>query len=128
MINHLDGKSCIVRLDNGQELNFDPNKYQWLKLGYASTIYKSQGKTIDEVYVLHDRTVNQKISYVALSRQPHDLKVFVNQEETRSLDHMISQVARDMRPIFSLEFITKDQLQAHNQNTSLNDLGRAAMT
>ncbi len=121
-ISKLDEKSCVIKLDNNKEVSFNPNQYQGLKLGYASTIYKSQGKTIEEIYVLHDKSVNQKLSYVALSRQTQELKVFVNTAETKSLNHLISQVSRDSRKISSLEFMTYDQIQkeAQNQNTPLN--------
>ncbi len=123
-ISKLDEKTCVVKLDNGQELTLDPNKYQGLKLGYASTIYKSQGKTINEVYVLHDKSSNQKLSYVALSRQSETLKVFVNTDDTRSLNHLVSQVSRDPRKISSLEFMTADQLNkvAQNQNAPLSKI------
>ena len=121
-ISKLDEKTCVIKLDNNKEVSFNPNQYQGLKLGYASTIYKSQGKTIGEIYVLHDKSANQKLSYVALSRQTQELKVFVNTEETKSINHLISQVSRDSRKISSLEFMTYDQIQkeAQNQNTSLN--------
>jgi Ti-type conjugative transfer relaxase TraA len=129
-VKSLDAKNCVVTLDNDKEVTFNPEKYQGLKLGYASTIYKSQGKTIDEIYVLHDKSANQKLSYVALSRQSHELKVFVNTQETKSLGHLISQVSRDNRKISSLEFMTYDQIQkeAQNQNTPLNRISNTLAT
>ncbi|MBW8308046.1 MAG: AAA family ATPase [Candidatus Paracaedibacteraceae bacterium] len=121
-IKTLDDKTCVVILDNDKEVTFNPGQYKGLKLGYVSTIYKSQGKTIDEIYVLHDKSANQKLSYVALSRQSQELKVFVNTQETKSLNHLTSQISRDNRKISSLEFMTYDQIQkeSQNQNTSLN--------
>ncbi|MBW8309113.1 MAG: AAA family ATPase [Candidatus Paracaedibacteraceae bacterium] len=129
-IKTLDDKTCVVILDSDKEVTFDPEKYQGLKLGYASTIYKSQGKTIDEIYVLHDRSSNQKLSYVALSRQAKDLKVFVNTQETKSLTHLVSQISRDSRKISSLEFMTAEQLSqtAQNQNTQLNKIANMITT
>ncbi len=44
-----DGSECsfFVKMDNGKELQFDPRDYSQLDYGYALTIHKSQGETVD---------------------------------------------------------------------------------
>ena len=44
-----DGSECLftVKLDNGKELQFDPRDYSQIDYGYALTIHKSQGETVD---------------------------------------------------------------------------------
>ncbi|MHB8370807.1 MAG: hypothetical protein ACYDBP_14165, partial [Leptospirales bacterium] len=44
-----DGKECsfTVRMDNGKEVGFDPRDYAQIDYGYAVTIHKSQGETVD---------------------------------------------------------------------------------
>jgi Ti-type conjugative transfer relaxase TraA len=117
-IERLSEKDCLVRLDNEKEVRFDPSQYDGLKLGYASTIYKSQGKTIPFVYVLHDKHTNRKLSYVALSRQKENIHIFANTQETKGLNQMIAQVSRDSRHVSSLEFMTSDEIQKEAVNTN----------
>ena len=44
-----DGKECTfsVKMDNGKEIRFDPRDYAQIDYGYAVTIHKSQGETVD---------------------------------------------------------------------------------
>ena len=44
-----DGSECtfFVKMDNGKELQFDPRDYAQIDYGYALTIHKSQGETVD---------------------------------------------------------------------------------
>ncbi len=109
-IEAIDEKNCIIKLDEGKSVTFDPNQYHGLKLGYASTVYKSQGKSIPDIYVLHDSSVNNKLSYVALTRHKESLKIYVNHEETKSLSHFIHQISRSADKMSSLCFATREEL------------------
>ena len=44
-----DGKDCsfMVKMDKGSEVQFDPRDYAQIDHGYAVTIHKSQGETVD---------------------------------------------------------------------------------
>ncbi len=44
-----DGKDCLftVNMDKGSEVRFDPRDYAQIDYGYAITIHKSQGETVD---------------------------------------------------------------------------------
>jgi len=44
-----DGAECTfsVKMDNGKEIRFDPRDYAQIDYGYAVTIHKSQGETVD---------------------------------------------------------------------------------
>ncbi len=46
-----------VRLDNGTEVTFGADTYRNIDLGYAATIHKSQGSTVDRVFVMATKTM-----------------------------------------------------------------------
>jgi Ti-type conjugative transfer relaxase TraA len=72
-----------VRLDGADErrVAVDTRQYQDLDDGYASTIHKSQGATVDRSYVLASRYFDRHTSYVALSRHRAAAAVFYAEEE-----------------------------------------------
>ncbi|PQZ82821.1 MULTISPECIES: Ti-type conjugative transfer relaxase TraA [unclassified Brevundimonas] len=63
------GRSAIeARLDDGRNLRFDRKEYADLTHGYAATIHKVQGATVDRTYVLASRHINRHAAYVAMTR------------------------------------------------------------
>jgi Ti-type conjugative transfer relaxase TraA len=60
---HLD-----IRLDDGRPVGFDLKDYNQFDHGYAATIHKAQGVTVDRVHVLATPGLDRHAAYVALSR------------------------------------------------------------
>ncbi|WP_408914403.1 Ti-type conjugative transfer relaxase TraA [Brucella pseudogrignonensis] len=70
-----------VRLDNGREVAFGAETYNNIDHGYAATVHKSQGVTVDQVFVLGSRTMDQHLSYVAMSRHRHEVTLYAAHDE-----------------------------------------------
>ncbi|MGO4684532.1 Ti-type conjugative transfer relaxase TraA [Hyphomicrobium sp. 2TAF46] len=57
-----------VAIDGGGTVAFDAATYAHIDHGYAATIHKSQGVTVDQTLVLAAPTMDRHLAYVALSR------------------------------------------------------------
>ncbi|HVT61804.1 MAG TPA: AAA family ATPase, partial [Thermoanaerobaculia bacterium] len=87
----------VARLDDGRQVAFDPAHYDKIAHGYAVTIHKSQGATVDRTYVLADPMMNRNASYVALTRHREGVKVYADRQTfaTREdLDQALSRASR----------------------------------
>ena len=62
------GYQVHVMLENGKKIQFSTDDYDHIDLGYAVTIHKSQGVTVDQSYVLGTRSFDKHLTYVAMSR------------------------------------------------------------
>ena len=91
-VKHADNSIFKVELDRGASVSFDPDQFYSFKHGYASTVYKAQGATINEVYVLHDGFSTLKNSYVAMSRHVNDLHLYTNCAATKDEWSLIQQL------------------------------------
>jgi Ti-type conjugative transfer relaxase TraA len=68
VIEDVNAHALKVRLDAGRSITFDLKDYAHLDHGYAATIHKAQGVTLDRVHVLATPGFDRHAAYVALSR------------------------------------------------------------
>ena len=83
-VEKVSGGVLQVKLDSGQRVAVDSRFYQDLDHGYAATVYKAQGVTVDRSYVLATNHFDRHSSYVALSRHREEAKVFYAAEDFES--------------------------------------------
>lgn len=69
-----------VSLDDeeSRSISFNPTTYCAFDHGYAVTIHKSQGATVDRSYVLASRTMDGPLTYVAMTRHRDNAKLYIN--------------------------------------------------
>lgn len=97
-------------------VEFNPSEYSGFRHGYATTVFKAQGASIKDVYVFHNGFAGLRNSYVALSRNINELKLYVNSKETISTEHLIKQLSYYPESSNSLHYLTEDESMVNKQN------------
>lgn len=69
-------------------------EFNSFKHGYAGTIYRGQGRTLDEVYVGHSAQWRSSAAYVALTRHRESVHIFAARETVKDLEAMAEGMAR----------------------------------
>jgi len=82
-------KFCFV-VGNNRELG----EFGGFKHGYASTVYKSQGDTLDQVYDLHSPSGRADANYVSMTRHRESVSVFVAKDKTKDIAALAEQMSR----------------------------------
>jgi Ti-type conjugative transfer relaxase TraA len=99
----IDGQRMTVELDGGKpgkprlvafEVKPDAGGFDAIRHGYAGTIYKGQGKTLDQTYLLHSKHWRESSSYVAWTRHRDEAAVFVAKDTAKDLNQLARQMAR----------------------------------
>ncbi|MBY0273416.1 MAG: AAA family ATPase [Alphaproteobacteria bacterium] len=75
-ITGLNKQKIQVNLDEGKDISFAPNLNPHFDQGWAVTIHKSQGTTVDHTYVLASYEMTQNLAYVAMTRHRETVKMF----------------------------------------------------
>lgn len=72
-----------VRLDGpeSRRVVVDAKRYAHLEYGYAATVHKTQGTSVDRTYVLATPHFDRHTAYVALSRHRDNVTVFYGQDD-----------------------------------------------
>ena len=60
----------MVRLDDGRAVGFDMKDYAHIDHGYAATVHKAQGVTVDRAHVLATSHMDRHAAYVGLTPAP----------------------------------------------------------
>ncbi len=62
--------------------------------GYATTIHKAQGATVDRAYVLASETMDRHLAYVAMTRHRESATLYAGREEFRDLGALSARLSR----------------------------------
>lgn len=92
--------ALTVLLDNGKQVDVNTADYNAIEYGYAMSIHKSQGKTVDNSFVwLNERFLNKELNYVQMSRARFDTRVYGGSVLEQELDYwnIIADKGRDNR-------------------------------
>lgn len=94
-IEQVSAQSMTVRTDDGRDVAFDLKDYHRIDHGYAATIHKAQGMTVDRAHVLATPGMDGHGSYVALSRHRDSMDLHYGRDDFASQDKLINVLSRD---------------------------------
>ncbi len=98
------GARLTVRLDDGREVAFDVKDYADIGHGYAATVHRSQGVTVDEAHILASRGMDRHLAYVALSRHRDRLSLHWSAEEMGTEARLRTALSRQRRNDSTLDY------------------------
>ncbi len=95
-VEHVEPGKIIARLDGrgGDSVSIPTDSYQAIDHGYATTIHKNQGATVDRAFVLASRTMDRHLTYVAMTRHRDGVQLYADIKEFtnagRLVDHGVA--------------------------------------
>ena len=119
-IQDIDKNTMTVRLDedtNSSQIrmvSFCLDEYNHIDHGYAATIHKGQGVTVDRSYILASRYMDRHATYVAGTRHRESADIFYNKEVFPSIRGLGDTLCREKRKDVSVDFsITTPELETN---------------
>uniref|UniRef100_UPI000ABC42CA AAA family ATPase n=1 Tax=Sphingobium phenoxybenzoativorans TaxID=1592790 RepID=UPI000ABC42CA len=96
--------SLAVRLDDGRRVNVDLKTYAHVDHGYAATVHKTQGMTVDCTHVLATPGLDAHSSYVALSRHREGTAVHYGRDDFADEAALRRTLARERPKDMALDY------------------------
>ncbi|PZU68025.1 Ti-type conjugative transfer relaxase TraA [Sphingobium sp.] len=84
-----------VRTDDGRSVAFDTKDYRDFDHGYAATIHKAQGMTVDRSHVLATLGMDRHGAYVALSRHRDGVALHYGRDDFRDQARLVRTLSRE---------------------------------
>jgi Ti-type conjugative transfer relaxase TraA len=115
-----------VKLDSGKSVQFDPAKYRNFDHGYAFTIHKTQGASVDKAYAFMSPSNNHALSYVAMTRHKDELHVYGSLEKFQSYEQMAERLGKRQVKESTLDYAeSAAKLQAKREQERAAEKGAA---
>ncbi|UZX44793.1 Ti-type conjugative transfer relaxase TraA [Agrobacterium sp. 13-2099-1-2] len=95
-VEHVEPGKIIARLDGrgSDSVSILTDSYQAIDHGYATTIHKNQGATVERAFVLASSTMDRHLTYVAMTRHRDGVQLYADIKEFtkagRLVDHGIA--------------------------------------
>jgi Ti-type conjugative transfer relaxase TraA len=109
----IDGTHLAVTLDGpeGKTINFDAANFDHFRHGYAGTVWKGQGDTLDKSFLYHSEHWRSAPSYVALTRHREQTDLFVATNTAKDLTALAKQMARQEETRAASAFYQLDPIE-----------------
>lgn len=121
--------ALTVRLDNNDRSNVDRRvmvtmeRYNQLDYGYAATIHKAQGVTVDRSYVLASKYLDAHSTYVAMSRHRESADLFYGKDVFLNKDDLARTLSRERTKDVTLDYLNNRDKQIEHVTDSLVEKG-----
>ncbi|RSB40948.1 Ti-type conjugative transfer relaxase TraA [Brevundimonas sp. 357] len=94
-VEQVSPQNMAVQTDDGRSIAFDLKDYDRIDHGYAATIHKAQGMTVERTHVLATPGMDAHGSYVALSRHRDGMDLHYGRDDFASQDRLARTLSRD---------------------------------
>lgn len=90
-VEHVEAGRIVAQLDGrgGDSVSVPMGDYQAIDHGYATTIHKNQGATVDRAYVMASGTMDRHLTYVAMTRHRDSVQLYAAQDEFTNAGRLV---------------------------------------
>jgi Ti-type conjugative transfer relaxase TraA len=125
-IERVSTQSMTVQTDDGRSVRFDFKDYNRVDHGYAVTIHKAQGMTVDCTHVLASPGMDAHSSYVALSRHRDGMELHYGGDDFASQDRLTRTLSRDRAKDMASDYDRADPAQRYAERRGITFRERVA--
>ncbi|MET4897640.1 Ti-type conjugative transfer relaxase TraA [Sphingomonadaceae bacterium jetA1] len=125
-IEQVDGKAMTVRTDTSHAVSFDLKDYADLDHGYAATIHKAQGMTVDRAHVLATPGMDAHGAYVALSRHRDGVDLHYGRDEFADQGRLTRTLSRERGKDMASDHAPSDPARAFAERRGIGVRERIA--
>jgi Ti-type conjugative transfer relaxase TraA len=125
-VERVSAQSMTVQTDDGRSVQFDLKDYNKIDHGYAATIHKAQGMTVDRTLVLATPGMDAHSSYVALSRHRDGVEVHYGRDDFAIPNRLIRTLSRDRAKDMASDYERADPIQSYAERRGITFRERVA--
>jgi Ti-type conjugative transfer relaxase TraA len=125
-IEQVSAQSMTVQAHDGRSVRFDLRDFNRIDHGYAATIHKAQGMTVDRIHVLATPGMDAHSSYVALSRHQDGMALHYGRDDFANPDRLTRTLSRDRAKDMASDYERRDPAQVYAERRGITFSDRVA--
>jgi Ti-type conjugative transfer relaxase TraA len=125
-VEQVSPQSISVRAVDGRSIQFDLKNYNRIDHGYAATIHKAQGMTVDQTHVLATPGLDAHASYVALSRHRDRMELHYGRDDFANEDRLIRTLSRNRAKDMASDYEQIDPVRDYAERRGITFRERVA--
>ncbi len=118
-IEQVSAQSMTVQTDDDRSVRFKLKDYNRIDHGYAATIHKAQGMTVDRTHALATPGMDAHSSYVALSRHRDGLELHYGRDDFANQDRLVRTLSRDRAKDMASDYERADPVQSYAERRGI---------
>ena len=119
-IEKVDEGHISVRTDDGRSVSFDIKDYRDLDHGYAATIHKAQGMTVDRAHVLATPGMDRHGAYVAMSRHRDGMALHYGRDDFRDQSRLVRTLSRERGKDMATDYRQADPAREYAERRGIS--------
>lgn len=125
-IERVSERHMAVRTDDGRRVAFDVKDYRDLDHGYAATIHKAQGMTVDRTHVLATPGMDSHGTYVAMSRHRDGLALHYGRDDFKDQGKLVRALSRERPKDMASDYSRADPTRSFAERRGITVRERVA--
>ncbi len=103
-----------VTLDGpaGREISFNLRDYAALDYGYAATVHKAQGATVDRTFVLATPGMDRHLAYVGMTRHREGAELYAGRDDFKDFGDLKERLSRARPKDSTLDYAQRRGMEA----------------
>ncbi|RVC60616.1 Ti-type conjugative transfer relaxase TraA [Mesorhizobium sp.] len=120
VIEEVSVQGMTVQIDDGRSVRFDLKDYAHIDHGYAATIHKVQGMTVDRTHVLATPGMDAHSSYVSLSRHRDGMDLHYGSDDFATRERLVRTLSRDRAKDMASDYDQIDPAQSYAERRGIS--------
>ncbi|MGQ2936532.1 Ti-type conjugative transfer relaxase TraA [Sphingopyxis sp.] len=121
VIERVSEQHMAVRTDDGRGVAFDIKDYRDLDHGYAATIHKAQGMTVDRAHMLATPGMDRHSAYVAMSRHRDGIAVHYGRDDFKDRSRLVHTLSRERSKDMAQDYAKADAVHAFAERRGIGE-------
>jgi Ti-type conjugative transfer relaxase TraA len=107
-----DAMRVVLDGERRREVSFGLKDYAALDYGYAATVHKAQGATVDQTFLLATPGMDRHLAYVGMTRHRDGVDVYAGHDDLKGFEELKEKLSRARPKDSTLDYAQRRGMEA----------------